>query len=103
MMRRTTYLAAPLAAAALMLLSAPPGNAAGQTEMGPDHANSICSFSGLNDTPDAEFPEGGRTQNYGQLVRQGVIPASQVRNLGPGTSCNAHIYPYPPGPPPPGQ
>ena len=49
-------------------------------ERGTDHANSICSFSGINDTPNAPFPEGGRTQSYGQLVRQGVIEPSAVKS-----------------------
>lgn len=64
---------------------------------GTSHANSICVYSGLNDNPTAAPPEGGRTQSYGQLVRQGLkayLPS-------PGSYCNAHIYPYPPGPPPP--
>jgi len=45
---------------------------------------SICHFSGLNDDPDAPFPEGGRVQSYGQLVRKGlksVVPS-------PGFACN---------------
>jgi hypothetical protein len=43
-------------------------------------------FSGQNDTPDAAFPEGGRVQSYGQLVRAGlkdVVPS-------PGVACNGH-------------
>jgi hypothetical protein len=51
-----------------------------------ERANSICAFSGQNDEPDAEFPEGGRVQSYGQLVRLGlkdVVP-------GPGVACNGH-------------
>jgi hypothetical protein len=73
------------------------GTPQGQVERGPEHANSICSFSGLNDEPEAEFPEGGQVQSYGQLVSQGLkafVPS-------PGEYCNAHLYPYPPGPPPP--
>jgi hypothetical protein len=61
------------------------------------HANSVCVFSGLNDHPTAPFPEGGRTQSYGQLVKQGLKAALPS----PGEYCNAHLYPYPPGPPPP--
>lgn len=51
-----------------------------------EHAKSICAFSGQNDEPEAEFPEGGRVQSYGQLVRAGLkslVP-------GPGVACNGH-------------
>ena len=51
---------------------------------GPSHANSICVFSGQNDTPDAEFPEGGRTQSYGQLVKKG---AASPQAFNPGDAC----------------
>jgi hypothetical protein len=55
----------------------------GKPTAGPDHANSICVFSGQNDTPDAPGSEGGRVQSYGQLVRAGlkdVVPS-------PGIAC----------------
>jgi hypothetical protein len=45
-------------ALAMVALGAVPALAQGQVEQGTDHANSICSFSGLNDTPEAPFPEG---------------------------------------------
>lgn len=82
--------------AAALALVASPAAAQGQVERGPEHANSLCSFSGLNDDPDAEFPEGGRTQTYGQLVRQGVLVPSQVRNgvPSPGALCNGHKVPW---------
>ena len=82
--------------AAMMVMSAVAASAQGQAERGPEHANSICSFSGLNDTPEAAGPEGGRVQSYGQLVRQGL--KSEVPS--PGTLCNAHRFPYPEGFPP---
>ncbi len=82
--------------AAIMVLGALPAFAQGQFEQGPAHANSICSFSGLNDTPNAPGPEGGRVQSYGQLVSQGL--KSEVPS--PGTLCNAHLFPYPEGFPP---
>ena len=44
--------------------------AQGQGERGLDHANSICSFSGLNDVPN-DPEEGDRVQSYGQNVRAG--------------------------------
>jgi hypothetical protein len=55
----------------------------GKDTQGPAHANSICTFSGQNDTPNAPAPEGGRVQSYGQLVKQGLkgdFPS-------PGTAC----------------
>ena len=55
----------------------------GKPTQGPAHANSICVFSGQNDTPNDPAPEGGRVQSYGQLVKQGlkgVVPS-------PGTAC----------------
>ncbi len=73
----------------MLAVSAAPALAQGQVERGPAHANSICSFSGQNDTPNAEFPEGGRVQSYGQLVRQGLkadLPS-------PGQACNGHLSP----------
>lgn len=60
------------------------GNPQGKTEQGPQHARSLCAFSGLNDDPDHAFPEGGLAQSYGQLVAQGVkefVPS-------PGFACN---------------
>ena len=88
---------------AMMGMSAYPAFAQGQVERGPEHANSICSFSGLNDTPEAAGPEGGRVQSYGQLVRQDAIEPSEIKSgePSPGTFCNAHLYPYPEVLPPP--
>jgi hypothetical protein len=88
-----------LAVTAISVLAlAVPAFAQGQYERGPEHANSICSYSGLNDEVNEPAPDGGRVQSYGQYVRQGLksfVPS-------PGNYCNAHLYPYPPGPPPPG-
>ncbi len=88
--------AAALMALSMMVAGATPALPQGQVERGPEDANSICSFSGLNDTPEAAGPEGGRVQSYGQLVRQGL--KSEVPS--PGTLCNAHRFPYPEGFPP---
>jgi hypothetical protein len=82
-------LAAFITSLALVTLGVGPASAGeitgnGKPTQGPAHARSVCAFSGQNDTPDAEGPEGGRTQSYGQLVRQGlkgVVP-------GPGVACN---------------
>ena len=58
-------------------------------ETGPQHARSICSYSGLNDH-DPEEPPGGRTQSYGQEVRGGHIEPSEVKSgpPSPGFFCN---------------
>ncbi len=66
----------------------------GQVERGPEHANSICSFSGLNDEPD-DPDEGGQVQSYGQIVRAGFkafVPS-------PGEACNGHLNPLQEGNP----
>ena len=44
---------------------------------------SICKFSGQNDSPTDAFPEGGRTQSFGQLVAK-LGPLGGI----PGTACN---------------
>lgn len=88
----------PLCVTALVGLSVGPASAEGQTEQGPEHANSICSFSGLNDDPDDPV-EGGRVQSYGQLVRHGEIAPRDVKSgiPSPGTLCNGHLFPFPEG------
>jgi hypothetical protein len=65
----------------------------GQVERGPEHARSICSFSGLNDNPGVE---GGQTQSYGQLVRHDEIEPS-AKGEGPTTPgffCNPVKGPF---------
>jgi hypothetical protein len=74
---------------------AAPALAQGQVEQGPDHANSICSFSGLNDVPDDPV-EGGRVQSYGQIVAAG----GKAEVPSPGMLCNGHLFPYPEAFPP---
>ena len=69
----------------------------GQFEQARDHANSICSFSGLNDVPD-DPEEGGQVQSYGQGVRQGFIdPTDRTSFERPNVLCNGHLFPYPEG------
>ncbi len=90
-MGKKKLLAVAVCAATIMGVSGNAAYAQGQFEQGPEHANSICSFSGLNDEPDLAGPEGGRVQSYGQIVRQGgkaYVPS-------PGLLCNAHLFPYP--------
>ncbi len=76
--------------ALLMVALAVPALAApkGQVERGPEHANSICSYSGLNDTPD-DPEEGGQVQSYGQIVKAGG--KSEVPS--PGFACNPNNIP----------
>jgi hypothetical protein len=81
--------------AILVLALAVPAFAQGQVERGPEHARSICSYSGLNDH-DPEEPPGGRTQSYGQDVKQGSIKPSEVKSgaPSPGTFCNPEKGPF---------
>lgn len=60
------------------------GTPPGGDGLGSQHAASICAFSGQNDTPNAEGPEGGRVQNYGHVVK--YLPPG-VHGI-PGTACN---------------
>ena len=59
----------------------------GKDTAGPAHANSICVFSGQNDDPLGLDPENGppgRTQSFGQDVRNGFI---DPRQFNPGLAC----------------
>lgn len=67
----------------------------GKPTAGPQHANSICVFSGQNDDPTAPIVSaqptaaapngpGGRTQSYGQDVRYGLLTPAIVT---PGMTC----------------
>jgi len=81
----------PVAAGALVLVGLSPASAGeitgnGKPAQGAAHANSICAFSGQNDEPDAPFPEGGRVQSYGQVVKLGL----KAEAPGPGVACNGH-------------
>ncbi len=59
----------------------------GQVERGPDHARSICAFSGLNDEPDDPV-EGGQVQSFGQIVKLGLKPVLDEMGETPGALCN---------------
>jgi hypothetical protein len=75
-------------------------NGKGEPTGAPEHANSICVFSGQNDDPQGLDPEngpGGRTQSYGQDVKSGALnPSTQNPGkvgqgeftLHPGFACN---------------
>jgi hypothetical protein len=89
MLRRKSTLASMLCAVAIVGATAGAAFAGevtgnGKETAGPSNANSICVFSGQNDTPTAPGPEGGRTQSYGQLVRQGVATPPEGN---PGDAC----------------
>lgn len=87
-----TALAACAAAAAVMNSPAMAGENTGNGKptQGPAHANSICTFSGLNDDPDvAPF---GRTQNYGHTMQFYDIVA---KLFNPGDACNPNAEPPP--------
>ena len=59
-----------------------------------NRANSICAASGQNDEPEADFPEDGRTQSYGQFVKKGVAaPGEEPGRATPGFACNGHLSP----------
>lgn len=64
---------------------------------------SWCSFSGLNDDPEASTEEpigpngpGGTSQSYGQDVRLGL--ADPPGGFHPGVACNPTLTPLPPQP-----
>ena len=65
----------------------------------PEHANSICAFSGLNDNPDDPRPfEDGRVQSFGDIVQEAIdvlgdghgasAIVEMIRYEGPGMACN---------------
>ena len=64
----------------------------GKPTAGPAHANSICVFSGQNDDPSGTQGEGpgGRTQSFGQDVRNRLI---DPRAFNPGDACRGGSNP----------
>jgi len=88
-MRTRSLVTVAVGAVAVLTLQVGPAAAAGHVERGPEHARSICSFSGLNDDPGAAAPEGGRVQSFGQLVAGGFIdPTDKANPERPGVLCN---------------
>jgi hypothetical protein len=64
----------------------------GKPTAGPEHANSICVFSGQNDDPTAPLSldmsiapngPGGQSQSFGQDVKLGLDPHA----FNPGDAC----------------
>jgi hypothetical protein len=75
----------------------PDGATGGPTPVAGYVANSICSFSGLNDEipgDDPEFPEPTQTQSYGTFLvlikSMSGMSAQEVKQLlpSPGVACN---------------
>ena len=66
----------------------------GKPTQGPAHANSICTFSGLEDGDGAGFPGpgGAPPQNWGHSKEAfGATPAERkASGFQPGDSCNGH-------------
>lgn len=69
----------------------------GTPTQGPDHARSLCVFSGLEDF-DFEAPvDPGVVQNWGDTKREFGLTGGANSVVTPfGTEgCNAHLYPNP--------
>lgn len=66
-----------------------------------NQGRSWCSFSGLNDDPDAPLDgsgpngPGGQAQSYGQDVKLGL---ADPHGLTPGVACNPNLTFLPPNP-----
>ena len=95
-----TLIAGPTAAVAGEIIGPPPTtnqNPAPGTSI--SNGNSLCSFSGLNDTPDGFAPAGdpgGIVQSYGYFQAQGNIydsrdPAQRDNFLFPANGCNPTV------------
>src|SRR5829696_7619845 len=84
-------------AGTLLLLGAGVGSAQagevngnGDPTQGPDHANSICVFSGLEDGEEpGTTPGPGHTQNWGQIPKE-VRDQIALEGAHPGDACNGH-------------
>jgi hypothetical protein len=94
MLRKKSLFTAALCSVGILLASA--GTAAageitgnGKPTSAPEHANSICAFSGQNDDPTGTqgHGPGGRTQSFGQDVRMGLDP----RMFNPGDACRGNL------------
>jgi len=69
---------------------------------GQNQGKSWCSFSGLNDDPDAPLDgsgpngPGGKAQSFGQDVKLGLAHGND--DFSPGLACNPQNTPLPPNP-----
>jgi hypothetical protein len=83
--RKRSWLAAVVLAATIVgsgSTAAFAGEITGNGKPVAAEGRSICKFSGQNDDPTSPV-DGGRTQSFGQIVRQ-VGPLGGI----PGTACN---------------
>src|SRR4051812_4815106 len=64
----------------------------GKPTAGPDHANSICVFSGKNDDPSGTqgHGPGGVSQSFGQDVKLGL---ANPQAFNPGDACQGGSNP----------
>jgi hypothetical protein len=64
----------------------------GKPTAGPEHANSICVFSGKNDNPTSTDPldPGGVSQSYGQENKLGL---QDPHTFNPGDACRGGSNP----------
>ena len=76
----------------------PTGNLPGPPGTSISNGNSLCSFSGLNDTPDGVpgIDPGGRVQSFGYFMAQFGLydpsdPAQRESFFFPANSCNPHV------------
>ena len=99
MTRMKSMVAAGIGVAALVVAGSGPAfggeiTGSGKPTQGPAHANSICSFSGLEDGDGAGFPGpgGAPPQNWGHSKGAfGATPAERkASGFQPGDSCNGH-------------
>jgi len=67
----------------------------GNGPKGPEHANSICVYSGLEDgSEDPTAPSGpGTAQNWGQIPKF-IRDMLTAEGENPGISCNGHLNPW---------
>src|SRR4051794_1436944 len=95
MLQKKSIFAAAVCAVAVVWASAGTAFAGevtgnGKPTAGPDHANSICVFSGKNDDPTAPLDgsgpngPGGVSQSFGQNVKLGL---ANPRAFNPGDAC----------------
>ena len=69
----------------------------GKGTQGPEHANSLCVYSGLEDFNLESPVDPGVTQNWGQIPKEirdqiSVNGAARVNAFGNEEGCNAHDY-----------
>src|SRR4051812_21038475 len=101
MLRKKSMLAAGFCAIAIVTGGAQAAVAGeitgnGKPTAGPEHANSICVFSGHNDDPTAPLDgsgpngPGGTSQSYGQEVKLGL---ADPHAFNPGAACRGGSNP----------